>query len=447
MEEKMPQYTKNKTSITFEVEDVSLATELLPIVKTEELIARLGNQVTTSSNLPKSLVDFGRHTFIAGLYQAYSDHRPFTISPEMIWILIQQGISMHLYHNVSALTRYYPELIERKELIVNKEAENIDNEDWKEIIEQFRTQVQDYLDPDFVETFRVDFSNSTEDEIVVGDLMLMDAMQPYFKYIVNISICGIPKITVEGSASDWDKILSKLDYFKSLELDWWFKDLEPIIKEIRDTANGKRNLAFWRNIFKVHTKETYGKPKVIDGWITCFYPYDKKGKRILNEELTELTVEKIFDTLPSDLKTIPFKIQITGLNRTILKEYSMEFTAGFIGLRQSDDFTLRPELGWFIGAETDKTPKPSPYAGLDNDSREYYSLEKFPEELLDGKEYGLLILHFKNDINYPEEIADIKATSLMLTGGVREGLIEDLRAKFGSRKANIGLNYDWDNIL
>ena len=40
--------------------------------------------------------------------------------------------------------------------------------------------------------------------------MLMDAMHPYFKYIVNIIICGIPRITLEGERSDWEKILTKL---------------------------------------------------------------------------------------------------------------------------------------------------------------------------------------------------------------------------------------------
>ena len=32
-------------------------------------------------------------------------------------------------------------------------------------------------------------------------------------------------------------------------------------------------------MFKYHSKKRYGAPKIIDGWIVKFFPYDKDGRR------------------------------------------------------------------------------------------------------------------------------------------------------------------------
>ncbi len=436
-----------KTSLTIDVEEVPFATDLLEEVEIRGLISKYGEGISEVSILPEKLVEFGDHAFIGGMYQAYADHRPFTISPEMIWLLIQQGITTFLHYNVSEVIRYYPELIEKKTLAFEKNYFVDNRVEWRKIISSFTDQMKEYLDSEFVDQFKCDFSNSTPDEKAVGDLMMMDAMQPYFEYTIRLCICGIPRITIEGTESDWNRILEKLAYFKKLNLDWWFKEIEPIIDQIKSTITGNIDMTFWRNMFKVHTKDDYGEPEVIDGWITKFYPYDKKGNKILDKELSGLGVERIFKLLPSELKTIPFKFQIIDSENKLKQEFLMEFSAGFIGVRQDQDtLNLRPEIGWFVGNRTNRNPSENPYSKFNEDSREYFSLDEFPSELLEGGEFDELVLNFKNKIVYPENVAKLKVRYLELNGEVDEDCKEDLREKFKESETRVILNYDWEGI-
>ena len=52
--------------------------------------------IIAKSEAPDSLVSFGAKSFFNGMYRAYADHRPFVLSPDMIWLLISQGFARHI---------------------------------------------------------------------------------------------------------------------------------------------------------------------------------------------------------------------------------------------------------------------------------------------------------------------------------------------------------------
>jgi len=437
-----------KPSIIIDVEDVELASTLVAETNTIDLVKKYGNNVLESSNLPERLIDYGGHSFIGGMYQAYSEHRPYTVSPEMIWMLIQQGISTYLHHNVEEVKSLYPSLVENTELSVecHIDEENIVN--WQEGVSSTIKGIADKLGNEFTESYRCNFSHSSDDEKIAGDLMIMDGMQPFFQYIFFVAICGIPRVTVEGSPEDWKKILLKLRYFERLNLNWWFKKIAPLISKIKKAAEGEKDTDFWLKMFKIHTKEDYGNPKVIDGWVTSFYPYDVKGKVILGAELRGLSIDDIFETLPKELRNIPFVLRVNNEMGSILKEIPMEFSAGFIGVSQDPkSMTLRPEIGWFVGRETDKGPGDYPYEDEMPKSLEYYSLDAFPTELLRGESYGDIVLNYKNEINYPDKIVELKAEALMLNGSLTDNTVADLRKKFVGKEVFVAVNHDWDGIF
>ena len=47
--------------------------------------------IIAKSEAPDSLVNYNYNSFFYGMYQAYANHRPFVLSPDMIWLLINQG--------------------------------------------------------------------------------------------------------------------------------------------------------------------------------------------------------------------------------------------------------------------------------------------------------------------------------------------------------------------
>ena len=97
-----------QNGITFQVEELSKPEKLLRLNSHDEICKRLvfsdvkmpyhekqninyPFNIVAKSQLPDSLVYFGGHSFFTGMYQAYADHRPFVLSPDMIWLLISQG--------------------------------------------------------------------------------------------------------------------------------------------------------------------------------------------------------------------------------------------------------------------------------------------------------------------------------------------------------------------
>ena len=62
--------------------------------------------IIAKSEAPDSLVSYRYHSFFQGMYQAYADHRPFVLSPDMIWLLISQGFARHINANQEAMRDY-----------------------------------------------------------------------------------------------------------------------------------------------------------------------------------------------------------------------------------------------------------------------------------------------------------------------------------------------------
>ena len=93
-----------QNGITFKVEKLSKPEELLHLhspneiyeslilsdmdiepYEIEEKNIKVPYHIIAKSESPDSLVSFGPNSFFNGMYQAYADHRPFVLSPDMIW--------------------------------------------------------------------------------------------------------------------------------------------------------------------------------------------------------------------------------------------------------------------------------------------------------------------------------------------------------------------------
>ncbi|RYE13262.1 MAG: DUF4419 domain-containing protein [Sphingobacteriaceae bacterium] len=87
-----------------------------------------------------------------------------------------------------------------------------------------------------------DFSTTTNDDRVVGSIVLMATMQEYFDYKMNL-LCGIPEITLLGTPQDWDSIhqrVKKLRSFSECNLHFveWADMLEKITQNIASSSRG-----------------------------------------------------------------------------------------------------------------------------------------------------------------------------------------------------------------
>lgn len=405
-------------AITFKIEELSLPDKLLEEENSQHILAKFSTKIAAHSEIKKSLVSNGFHPFLYGMYQAYSAHRPFVMSPDMIWLLICQGFSNHINFSTGTANEVFPHLNTKQTLTIIKNADEIVNKTkfWAESTKQFTDEISKHVGKKLIDILRADFTTTGATERVASEITIMDAMKPYFEYILVVFICGIPEITLEGTTDDWKKILTKLSDLRKYNLAWWIDELVPILKEFSAASTGDINKHFWMNMFKVHTDDSYGNPESFDGWILSFFPYDRKGNLINLKNNKRLSVAAICDDLPKEITCVDFKYRTLDETGKILEEISMEYWAGFIGLSQNqENYAVRPEIAWLVCHKTDKISNNTrhPY---ETTSRKYYNLTSFPLDLFKQKKWDVLVLNFKGNIEIPIKILNLSIDFLELNG-------------------------------
>lgn len=136
-------------------------------------------------------------------------------------------------------------------------------------IANLSTQIQQATDPVLHETLLCDFSTTTPAIRTASEVVLMDTFSSYFTYIMRC-LCGIPRITIEGTVNDWQRIRARIEVIETYGLQWWISRLRPILDEFVLAAEGHPTREFWQAIYK--PAQAYG-TKVVTGWITDLFPY------------------------------------------------------------------------------------------------------------------------------------------------------------------------------
>ena len=333
--------------------DLKLAEEPLPEVTYVKAIEnRIGGGFEACEfklrNEPIVLTDI--HPFVAALYIAYADHRPISISPDMIWLLICQGFSAHVNNNIEELRKKFVKFDGKKKLIVNTQLisqefkKGSTKSPWPLAFPVMSDSISKYVKSDIHNLYVQSFSTTTSVEKAAYEVALLDVMGGYFEYEFS-TMCGIPTINIEGTKTDWLKIRNGLQHFKGYKIDNWINSLEPIIQQFVDASDNKIDTAFWSNIFK--RKDESGGP-YITGWIIKFFPYINNNNQMeinpyIYKEPKKLTEGLLTNQFNNGLSKANFIWNYYGTN------YEMEFLAGFIGIKQDlNTLTLRPEIGWLV---------------------------------------------------------------------------------------------------
>ncbi|WP_298513701.1 DUF4419 domain-containing protein [uncultured Kordia sp.] len=437
--------TKIENSITFHIETLDRPTDLVEEKAFSEIVQTFSNKIEYLPNPDEKLISGGYHSFLYGLYLAYSQHRPFTLSPDMIWLLVLQGISNHVNHQRKSGNDLFPQLSAGQVIAIRNDNIKLGDptSPWHEATSTFSDEIEKILGADLVSELRADFSTTTLASKVVSEITIMDTFKAYFEYIIYRCICGIPEMTVEGSAGDWNHLLDKLDILKKYDLAWWHEDLYPIITKIRNTAQEDIDNEFWMNIFKIHTIEEYGSPKYIDGWITKFFPFSKNGGRIDLKECTGISIEDIFKMLPKQMIHVDFKHVLVNTDGATEKT-DMEYWGGFVGITQDHQTQrLTPKIDWFVSHAAKEFERD---IDIEKESAEYgkpakmfYNISQIPEEVFEKQEWEDLGLFFFGKVVIPERFKDIKFYSLYIGGDIDVETTERLTSYYQSEEIRFSI--------
>ncbi len=380
-----------------------------------------------------SLVTFGSHSFISGMREAYWHHRPITLSPDMIWVLIAQGFSHYVNANAEALRDRMVDFEGKKELTCICDVESIEQIDWEKTVDSFSIKIAENTKGDIAEIIKADFSTTTQIERIASEITLMSAVKDYFVFTAAMIGCGIPYVVLEGTPNDWQRVYDKAMQLRDYDLEWWIDELEPVLRQIVASSKGEVDKRFWRNMFRVHTKEVYGSPECLDGWMAKFFPYDRYEERL---PLDTLYLNNI-DRLPDEM----VKVDARVFNMTTGEDIPVELWAGFVGLAQNNEnYMLTPKMGWMVrvkdvGNEVQK---------LKMENEEGYSLrfvQNLPSALrqFDTIPIRKLEIDFREKPYFPEWFWDLNIEQLRVEGKISEEERRNLLQHF----ADVSLDNAW----
>ena len=303
-----------------------------------------------------------KKSLIQGLIEAYKNHYPITITPDMIWLLFLQGYSrfMEKYHDW--VRNSYVNFENKKTIKVARIKmipEKATKEEWQDIIDEFTEKMKNNVGDNIISSLESNFSTTSKIALTASQVSIMSAMKQYFTYKCLMYGCGITSITLEGSLEDWQKIKSKLEFFSKKEmcLLWWIKHLIPIIDEIIMTKNyydqnktiNEEIRNFWKDMIRLKEGKNYD-PNYINGWIIKFIPNYDEQKPKLYEELKE-------DDVPDQIISCPMELIALNLNRT-KTIYQCSLASGFFGMTQNEDtFNVKPVIGYAVVVEEKQTSK------------------------------------------------------------------------------------------
>ena len=193
------------------------------------------------------------HPFLLMLHLGFASHRPVSISPDAVWLMICNGFAIHAEVRGEDLQRkMFPQGRDGKVTIKVRRDDfrKGSNNDWEAVFDEFATTMDGIMANDLKETLTGGFSTTGAKEKAAFEVVFMKTMERSFGYGVG-TMCGIPSITLEGTIRDWQNLAARAEKLRGYDCDWWLDALKPVLAQFIAAAGGKVDRDFWRSIYKV----------------------------------------------------------------------------------------------------------------------------------------------------------------------------------------------------
>ncbi|SHK93124.1 DUF4419 domain-containing protein [Fibrobacter sp. UWB12] len=215
-------------------------------------------------------------SFINLVALAYAKHYAMEINPDDIWLMILDGFRLHVKNNRDALKdRFVAPGTDTVVSVMDKSLTlESTHKEWFYTLSELFDSLQAKLPLETGAPLRTKFSTTSPVDANISRTMTMAVASEYYSYRVS-TLCGIPKIKVNGTKEDWALLKDSFNRLASqLDMKWWADGLNPILDEFINIYDGKINLKHWKNIYKYYEPEGCGAPD-FSGWISRFFPYTK----------------------------------------------------------------------------------------------------------------------------------------------------------------------------
>ena len=397
------------------------------------------HRVKKTSFEGERLCYLGDDNFFKCMVQAYADHRPLVLSPDIVWLIISQGFSRY----VNAHTEEMRDLLVfhegKMELVVNSNNNILlPTGDWEFLLNDFSACISRNTKGELADLMTANFSTTGITERIASQVSLMDVVKKYFIYTNIAAACGIPSITLKGSPADWQKVLDKVRCLKKYHLEKWVSNLEPILMEFVNASKGKHNTSFWQSIVKKRRIDQIktgnwciSDPKKItylDGWFLKFFP----------NALGETSDSVIWNTdMPQEMVRVSFRQVLTDPDTGVpLDTIPMQLWAGFVGVEEdAKTRALTPKIGWLARIADEESDEVARLKEQDKHMKKLYfdmgKGQEVPHVISKLDHIHALQLDFwDNPVVIPEWLDKIPIDELRIMGKLTDKEEAQLRKRF-----------------
>jgi hypothetical protein len=300
------------------------------------------------------LVQPGINSFLGTALRSYAEHVPLTLSPDDVWVTILQAVAKHITLNAEDARKAIVNFDGKMKLTVFADdfSKGSPVNDWQRVFGQFNDQIELHIGKKR-SLFDASFSTTTATERAAIQVQVMAALAPYFDYEVHTR-CGIPNITLLGTADDWASIQGRVAALAEFYPLWAQEALMFAVDKFHAAALGNPDLTFWRNFVKYEDGSGGAR---ISGFINAFFPYlDDQPNRVLKQG-KDVFIKNVLegsyaakvreDTFPGSVTTVPF---IWKYFETVFK---MKLASGIFGTTVYGA-GYRPVIGWVVGEDKEQ---------------------------------------------------------------------------------------------
>ncbi len=374
----------------------------------------------------------GRTPFFHGMVRAFAEHRPVTLSPDVIWMLVSQNFNHDVNADPEAFRDKFVDFDGKVDLVVESAYPLGSSKfDWTGTVDGFADKIRENTNGDIAKTLTAGFTTTGTVERIASEVVLMGTTQAYFEFVVMYLGCGIPSVTLTGTVQDWQSVLDRTNRLVGLGAGSWASDLIPILEQFVLAADGRPDQAFWQDIVMINHPGSLERggacgltpSTLLDGWFLKFLPYDKNGNRMPRK------VEYTFDGYPEQMASAPaLYLEVDPVTGNIIESVNLKLSGGIAGY-VSDTATcgISFQIGWAV-------QKADGYELADKLKNHSGALDlrvtKVPEELRAVPHFDNLRLRFTGKVVIPDWMDDMDIQFLHVQGELSDAEKLDLKNRF-----------------
>ncbi|MCX4734284.1 DUF4419 domain-containing protein [Streptomyces sp. NBC_01363] len=271
---------------------------------------------------------------LRAIHLCFTAHLPLSLSPDLFWYAVVHEAAVHIRLNPRTYEGLFTTTPGQQQVIAVRD--DLAALDWERSVNLVQQPLRARIGDDVADLFQPTFSTTTSGDATAALVALMDVVSPYYRF-QWFSLCGIPRIRLEGSDRDWRLLAARVreleGWFEGLRP--WFEALHPVLDAIGATASGwGADQDFWRSLYKWESASGGDR---VTGWITAFFAhrYTDDGPVPRKSFGAGTTAEEEF---PSHLSRVPFRWE------TPAGVFRMAFLGGVLGITRDGEW-IRPQLG------------------------------------------------------------------------------------------------------